>query len=716
MAEGGFSTVYSVKKSSNPKITYALKRMFVNNVQDLRACRTEIELMHSLLTKPGFPSNNVIQYYSHSIHYYDSEVYEIRLLMENATGGTLLDMMNSRLRSGMRGFESDVIRKVLKDIIQAIAALHFHKNGVIVHRDLKIENILMNGRGDFVICDLGSATMRIVDTEKLEAGEIMGYEEELNKVTTQLYKSPEMVDLYQGQVIGSGVDIWALGCMIYHMCFFQLPFDSNLAIQNASFTIPDSTETDQRLDQTILKLANYCLTPEVTNRPNIYQVSTVIWTDSQNPIRNLKESVPPIVSSLKLPLTESQAEKIKLESRKRGMGEFRQLENRNSSNGLSNSSVSISNQLITQTSINPRLRPEDQAPARTTPPPSVEAVISELQKRSTTSSSLLHSSQVYTVLEKLLPTLKTAGDRVKANKKNTDLVSKKYSELAEHAKNDAKILEKFKPQAQQLAACYHDQKAQLSQSIDGYKRIHEKVQILQELYAKLEGVERENEVLVANAFQDELVLPEIFTAEFPDFDENSQPVDKNSEIKKLNVSKSSNNSKSPKGHRRTRSETPITELARLRLEQSKQVLNLADEPTNGENLQNGVKTRFSGDFSDNFQNQTNTDNLFKTDNCGFDIQNGQKNLHIVKERANTLPVPAEFRDDFDLFKQADFNENPEIDTYQHIQRDLFTTQAQEQSPFDCVPGFTDSFTNDNANNNNDQTPDTNVDLFGAAPF
>ena len=208
MAEGGFSTVYSVKKSSNPKITYALKRMFVNNIQDLKACRTEIELMHSLLTRPNFPSNNVIKYYAHSIHYYDSEVYEIRLLMENATGGTLLDMMNSRLRSGMRGFESDVIRKVLKDVVQAIAALHFHINGVIVHRDLKIENILMNGRGEFVICDLGSATTKIVDTEKLSAVDIMVYEEELNKVTTQLYKSPEMVDLYQGQVIGSGVDIW----------------------------------------------------------------------------------------------------------------------------------------------------------------------------------------------------------------------------------------------------------------------------------------------------------------------------------------------------------------------------------------------------------------------------------------------------------------------------------------------------------------------------
>ena len=61
IAEGGFSTVYSVKKSlGNQKIqVFALKRMFVNSVSDLKTCTTEIQLMHSLLDKP-----NIIQYYS----------------------------------------------------------------------------------------------------------------------------------------------------------------------------------------------------------------------------------------------------------------------------------------------------------------------------------------------------------------------------------------------------------------------------------------------------------------------------------------------------------------------------------------------------------------------------------------------------------------------------------------------------------------------------
>merc|ERR1712048_1191008 len=164
------------------------------------------------------------------------------------------------------------------------------------------------------------------------------------------------------------------------MCFFTLPFDSNLSIQNASFTIPDGSESDQRLDQTILKLTKYCLERVVSKRPDIYQVSTLVWSESNSPITNKNKSRVPVISNLKLPLTESQLEKIKLESRKSGQ------------------TLNIHSTGSQQTSINPRQRPEDLHNNT----PSVEAVMMELQKR-TGSGQNLKSVQVYTVLEKLLP-------------------------------------------------------------------------------------------------------------------------------------------------------------------------------------------------------------------------------------------------------------------------------------------------------------------------
>lgn len=45
-----------------------------------------------------------------------------------------------------------------------------------------------------------------------------------------------MVDLYMGKTITTKADIWALGCLLYKLCFFTLPFgESTLAIQVGFF-------------------------------------------------------------------------------------------------------------------------------------------------------------------------------------------------------------------------------------------------------------------------------------------------------------------------------------------------------------------------------------------------------------------------------------------------------------------------------------------------
>jgi AP2-associated kinase len=49
-----------------------------------------------------------------------------------------------------------------------------------------------------------------------------------------------MVDLYSKKPITTKSDIWALGCILYKLCYYTMPFgDSLLAIQEGRFTIPD---------------------------------------------------------------------------------------------------------------------------------------------------------------------------------------------------------------------------------------------------------------------------------------------------------------------------------------------------------------------------------------------------------------------------------------------------------------------------------------------
>jgi len=58
------------------------------------------------------------------------------------------------------------------------------------------------------------------------------------------YRSPEMADLYfeSGKhIIGRKSDIWAMGVMIYNICFFSLPFCNGvLSIMSGQFTVPDN--------------------------------------------------------------------------------------------------------------------------------------------------------------------------------------------------------------------------------------------------------------------------------------------------------------------------------------------------------------------------------------------------------------------------------------------------------------------------------------------
>ena len=44
------------------------------------------------------------------------------------------------------------------------------------------------------------------------------------KTTTPLYRSPEQLDLYSGYEIGTKVDVFAVGVLMFMLCFKKQPF------------------------------------------------------------------------------------------------------------------------------------------------------------------------------------------------------------------------------------------------------------------------------------------------------------------------------------------------------------------------------------------------------------------------------------------------------------------------------------------------------------
>uniref|UniRef100_A0A672U0F4 non-specific serine/threonine protein kinase n=1 Tax=Strigops habroptila TaxID=2489341 RepID=A0A672U0F4_STRHB len=291
LAEGGFAIVFLVRTNNGMKC--ALKRMYVNNEYDLQVCKREIQIMRDLSGH-----KNIVGYIDSSINSVSSgDVWEVLILMDFCRGGQVVNLMNQRLQTG---FTETEVLQIFCDTCEAVARLHQCKTPII-HRDLKVENILLHDRGHYVLCDFGSATNKFQNpqTEGVNA-----VEEEIKKYTTLSYRAPEMVNLYSGKLITTKADIWALGCLLYKLCYFTLPFgESQVAICDGNFTIPDNS----RHSQDMHCLIRYMLEPDPDKRPDIYQVSYFAFklAKKECPVQNVQNS--PIPAKLPDPVKASEA-------------------------------------------------------------------------------------------------------------------------------------------------------------------------------------------------------------------------------------------------------------------------------------------------------------------------------------------------------------------------------------------------------------------------
>ncbi|XP_022361616.1 BMP-2-inducible protein kinase isoform X2 [Enhydra lutris kenyoni] len=290
LAEGGFSTVFLVRTHGG--IRHALKRMYVNSMPDLNICKREITIMKELSGH-----KNIVSYLDCAVNSISDNVWEVLILMEYCRAGQVVNQMNKKLQTGFT--EAEVLQ-ILCDTCEAVARLHQCKTPII-HRDLKVENILLNDSGNYVLCDFGSATNKFLNPQKDGVNLV---EEEIKKYTTLSYRAPEMINLYGGKPITTKADIWALGCLLYKLCFFTLPFgESQVAICDGSFTIPDNS----RYSQNIHCLIRFMLEPDPERRPDIFQVSYFAFKFAKKdcPVSNINNSSVP--SALPEPMTASEA-------------------------------------------------------------------------------------------------------------------------------------------------------------------------------------------------------------------------------------------------------------------------------------------------------------------------------------------------------------------------------------------------------------------------
>lgn len=129
--------------------------------------------------------------------------YHWYMLFEYVYGGQMLDYIISHGK-----LKEKQARKFARQIASALD--YCHRNS-IVHRDLKIENILINKNGDIKIIDFGLSNL-------------FAPRSYLKTFCGSLYfAAPEL--LQARQYIGPEVDVWSFGIVLYVLVCGKVPFD-----------------------------------------------------------------------------------------------------------------------------------------------------------------------------------------------------------------------------------------------------------------------------------------------------------------------------------------------------------------------------------------------------------------------------------------------------------------------------------------------------------
>lgn len=242
IGQGGMGTVYhgvDIRTDTPVAIKQLRPELVESNVDVVQRFTREAEALRKL-NHPNIIK--VLATINEDGHHY--------IVMEYISGGSLEDLL-----SDTRQLPVDRVLNIALDLSDALTRAHRLK---IIHRDIKPANVLLRDDGSPILTDFGVARMSNA-TRVTETGIIMG---------TVPYLSPE--SLY-GAEVDEGVDMWALGIMLYEMLTGSRPFRGETvgAIINNIITqpAPDFYTFRSDIPWTLMGLIYWMLEKSVDDRP-----------------------------------------------------------------------------------------------------------------------------------------------------------------------------------------------------------------------------------------------------------------------------------------------------------------------------------------------------------------------------------------------------------------------------------------------------------------
>ncbi|KAL4448802.1 hypothetical protein ABPG74_012891 [Tetrahymena malaccensis] len=243
LGEGGFGQVQlGLHKITQEKVAIKIvKTNIIGNASDIDMVFREAEILKSLNHKNIVKIKNC----------YTLSDMKVVFIMEYLEGGELLDRVDK-----VGHFTEEQAKVYFKQIVDAMNYCHKNK---LIHRDLKLENLLLvsENSDQIKVVDFGIAGVASKQSvENIDAGSLR-------------YMAPEVLNGKTKQITPA-IDVWAMGVILYMMIVGEFPFNgpnNNIIMEKITegvYEIPKDIK--KKLSKECLDVIEKTLQVDPTNR------------------------------------------------------------------------------------------------------------------------------------------------------------------------------------------------------------------------------------------------------------------------------------------------------------------------------------------------------------------------------------------------------------------------------------------------------------------
>ena len=212
LGNGTFGDVYLTTKDYNSY--FATKKIDAEKLKDPRVFKylqSEIEILNLLKGHPN------IYRFEEAIKSVDNNYY---IVLEFVNGGSLQDCLDNYIKKFGTPFSEEIVQYLMRQIINGVKYIHEKK---IIHRDLKLENIMINYDNDIDKnnFNLLKARVKIIDfgvSIRNNLGQTaIGSLFTMDPFILNKYYHSAVYKMSKKDSYDDKVDIWSLGVIFYQM-------------------------------------------------------------------------------------------------------------------------------------------------------------------------------------------------------------------------------------------------------------------------------------------------------------------------------------------------------------------------------------------------------------------------------------------------------------------------------------------------------------------